>query len=403
MPRKTHRGWTVLALLLGMFMSAMEMTVVSTAMPTVIGDLGGIELYSWVFTAYMLAATVPVPLCGKLADLYGRRPVLMFGLVVFLLGSAASGQARSMPGLIGFRALQGLGAAAVGPIALTVVGDIFTFHERSRMQGVFGAVWGFAGIIGPFLGGTIVHYISWRWIFYINIPFGLASIALLLAFFHENVVRSPHRLDFAGAALLTAASLGLLAGSHGGKAALIAFPAAAVALAAFLAVEARAPEPVIPLGLFRQRFMAVASLTGAFIGATMMGILTFVPLFVQGVLGGSPTAAGASIAPMSIAWPVASAISGRLLPKVGFRPLVWIGLAVLTAGASAASRRPARCSSARSAARSRSARWAACSRRPSPPSRPCRSTRSTPSSAPPAARRRPPNRSAPSPPSSPSP
>src|SRR6478735_7715698 len=203
--KKTNRPLTVVALMLGLFMGAMEMTVVSTAMPTVIADLGGIERYGWVFTAYMLATTVMVPIWGKLADLHGRKPIMVLGTVIFLVGSILSGQAHSMTALIVFRALQGLGAGAMQPIALTIVGDIFDLEERAKMQGAFGAVWGVAGMIGPLLGGLIVHALSWRWVFYVNVPFGIASMTLLMLNLHENVEKRPHRFDVLGALLLSSA------------------------------------------------------------------------------------------------------------------------------------------------------------------------------------------------------
>ena len=325
---KTNRPLTVVSLLLSLSMAAMEMTVVSTAMPTVVGDLGGIHLYSWVFTAYLLTSTVSVPLFGKLADLYGRKPVLLAGIGVFLLGSIASGLAGGIGTLIAFRALQGLGAGAMQPTTLTIVGDIYNLEERSRMQGVFGAVWGVAGLIGPLLGGIIVKYLSWRWVFFINVPAGIAAAALLVGALHENVERRRHSLDWAGAGLLTVGLTALLIGVHGGRAALLGLPVAALSLLVFLVVERRAPEPVLPLDLFRQRVIGVATVAGALVGAGMISMVTYVPLYVQAILGGSPTEAGSAITPMVIGWPIASAISGRALPRVGFRPLVRTGLLI---------------------------------------------------------------------------
>src|SRR5260370_24602809 len=188
---KTNRPLTVVALLLSLSMAAMKLTVVSTAMPPVVGDLGGIHLYSWVFTAYLLTSTVTVPLYGKLADLYGRKPVLLAGIAVFLVGSMASGLASSIGALIAFRALQGLGAGAMQPTTLTIVGDIYNLEERSRMQGVFGAVWGVAGLIGPLLGGGIVHYPSWRWGFFINVPAGNAAAGPLMVAAPQNPRHPP--------------------------------------------------------------------------------------------------------------------------------------------------------------------------------------------------------------------
>src|SRR2546426_3915440 len=200
---KTNRPLTVISLLLSLSMAAMEMTVVSTAMPTVVGDLGGIHLYSWVFTGYLLTSTVTVPLYGKLADLYGRKPVLLAGIGVFLVGSMASGLARGIGTLIAFRALQGLGAGAMQPTTLTIVGDIYNLEERAKMQGLFGAVWGVAGLVGPLLGGIIVKYLSWRWVFFINVPAGNAAPGLLGVALPEKVEHPQHSPHPAGAALFT--------------------------------------------------------------------------------------------------------------------------------------------------------------------------------------------------------
>ena len=332
---KTNRPLTVVALLLSLSMAAMEMTVVSTAMPTVVGDLGGIHLYSWVFTAYLLTSTVTMPLYGKLADLYGRKPVLLAGIAVFLAGSMASGLSQGIGALIAFRALQGLGAGAMQPITLTIVGDIYNLEERSRMQGVFGAVWGVAGLIGPLLGGVIVRYLSWRWVFFVNVPAGIAAAVLLVLALHENVAHRRHSLDWAGAGFLMLGLVALLAGTHGGRASAIGLPIAALLLVVFYAVERQAKEPVLPLELFRQPVIAVSTLLGALVGAGMIAMVTYVPLYVQGVLGASPTAAGSAITPMVIGWPIASAISGRVLPRVGFRPLIRGGLVVSALAAAA--------------------------------------------------------------------
>jgi len=340
--KTTHRGLTVVALLLGIFLSAMEMTVVSTAMPTAVGELGGLHLYAWAFAAYMLTATVTVPIHGKLADLHGRKPVMLAGLALFLTGSLLCGQARSMEALIAFRAVQGLGAGAIQPVALTVVGDLFDVKERARWQGVFGAVWGVAGLVGPLLGGALVRYLSWRWVFYVNLPPGLGCAAVLAANYHEQVERHEHRLDVAGAVLLGGAVTAVLLAARSVAVAAWAAPAGLAALALFLAVERRAAEPLLPLDLFRQRVIAVGSASGALVGAAMFGVVTFVPLHVQSVLGGVATAAGGAIAPMAIGWPIASTLSGRLLARVGYRPLITGGLAltVLAALALAIALRP---------------------------------------------------------------
>jgi len=321
---RTHRKLTVGALLLSAFISAMEMTVVSTAMPTVIAELGDLHNYAWVFASYILATTVTVPIWGKVADLYGRKPAMLVGLALFLVGSLAAGVAPNMHFLIGARALQGVGAGAMQPISQTILGDMFDAHERARMQGFFGAVWGTAGLVGPLLGGLIVHVLSWRWVFFINLPFGLASMAVLAWAFHERVERKSHALDYSGALLLAAAVVTLLSAGASGVH-VLAWPAAALLVVLFVSVERRASEPILPLDMFAGRVIATASIAGALLGAAMTATTTFVPLFVQGLLGGSPTEAGMAIAPMVVGWPLGSFICGRLLPRVGYRPLVRVG------------------------------------------------------------------------------
>lgn len=221
------------------------------------------------------------------------------------------------------------------PTTLTIVGDIYNLEERARMQGVFGAVWGVAGLVGPLLGGIIVKYLSWRWVFFINVPAGIAAAALLVVALHEKVEHQQHSLDWLGAGLLTLGLTALLFGAHGGQGTAIGLPLAALSLVLFFFIEGRSPEPVVPLDLFRQRAIGVATAAGALVGAGMISMVTYVPLYVQGVLGGSPTEAGSAITPMVIGWPIASAISGRALPRVGFRVLVRSGLAISAAAAAA--------------------------------------------------------------------
>ena len=329
---RTHRPLTVVALMLSLFLAAVETTVVTTAMPSVVAELHGLELYGWVFTSYLLAATVTAPIHGKLADLYGRKPVLLVGLALFLVGSVLAGQATGMVALIAFRALQGVGAGAIQPVAMTVIGDLFDLAERARVQGAFGAVWGVAGLVGPLAGGVIVRSLGWRWIFYVNLPFGLAAMLLVATVLHEKVERKEHRLDWAGALLLTLGIGAVLLAARGGRG-VLAWPVALLALAAFVRVERGAAEPILPVELFQRRSIAVASVAGTLVGASMMSLVTFVPLFVQGLAGGTPTEAGATIAPMVIGWPIASAIAGAALPRVGFRPLIRVGFAITAVAA----------------------------------------------------------------------
>jgi EmrB/QacA subfamily drug resistance transporter len=328
-PVAPRRTVVVLAVMLAMFMAAMEATVIGTAMPTVVAELHGIELYGWVGAIYMLATTVTIPVYGKLADTFGRKPTMLVGIALFLLGSCASGAAPTMTLLIAARALQGIGAGGIQPVALTIVGDVFTPAERARIQGLFGAVWGVAGISGPLLGGLIVKLLSWRWVFFVNVPFGALAAALLVFGYRETHREAQSRkLDVVGAVLLTVSILALLAGASGKQSAMT-LPVAVVALVLFVFVERKHPSPLLPLDLLRRPLIAVSSAAGAVVGGVMTAAILYVPLYVQAILGGSPTDGGTVIAPMLIGWPVASALSGRLLLKVGTRPLVRVGFGLV--------------------------------------------------------------------------
>jgi len=330
----TRRGLAIAGVLLSTFLAAAESTIVATAMPSVVADLGGLELYGWVSAIYMLAMTVTIPIHGKLADLWGRKPIIVAGIVIFLGGSIASGLAPTMGALIAARALQGIGAGGVQPIAMTIVGDMFAPRERARWQGVFGAVWGVAAIAGPLLGGLIVRVLSWRWVFYLNVPFGLLAIGLLAVGLGPRPEAAGGRrpIDVAGAALLSTAVLALLSGVSGHGAALL-LPTSAVALVLFVLVELRHEEPLLPMDLMRQRLIAVSSAAGVVVGGVMTASVTYLPLFVQAVMLASPTEAGATVAPMLIGWPLASAASGRLLLVVGTQPLVRFGFSLVAAAA----------------------------------------------------------------------
>src|SRR5690349_5032852 len=248
-----------LGLMLGTALAALDTTIVGTALPSIVGKLGGITLYSWIFSAYLLTSTTTVPIYGKLADLYGRKPMFLFGAALFLIGSVACGSAQTMVQLIVFRAIQGLGAGAVMPIVLTIIGDIFALEERARMQGLFSGVWALSSIIGPALGGLIVDHFSWRWVFYINIPFGLLSALLLIIAFKEKVERKKLSLDYIGTLTLTGGIVALLfALLQGGTnwawnslQSISLFSLAAILLVLFLYYERRAHEPILPLTLFK--------------------------------------------------------------------------------------------------------------------------------------------------------
>jgi EmrB/QacA subfamily drug resistance transporter len=316
-----------IALMLGMSLASLDTTIVGTAMPTIVGKLGGITLYSWVFSVYLLTSTTTVPIYGKLADLFGRKPIFLFGTALFLLGSIASGASQSMEQLIIFRAIQGLGAGAVLPIVLTIIGDIFVLEERARVQGLFSGVWALSSIVGPALGGLIVDHFSWRWVFYINIPFGLLSAFLLIIYFREKVERKKVVLDYIGTLTLSGGVVALLfALLQGGTnwawnslPSIALFALSALLLVLFIFQENRTSEPILPLSLFKNRIIAISSIGGVILGVIMFGITSYVPLFVQGVKGGTATSAGVTLGPLLIAWPISSTLSGKVIMRFGYR------------------------------------------------------------------------------------
>src|SRR6266498_742207 len=325
------------AIMLSLFLASMESTVVATGMPTIVSQLGGLEYYSWVFSAYMLTSTTTVPLYGKLSDLYGRKPIYAAAMVLFLIGSLLCGLSQSMLQLIAARAVQGVGAGGLLPLAFIMIGDMFTLEQRARMQGLFSGVWGVSSVVGPLLGGFLVDQVSWHWIFFINIVPGLlAGILVWQAWVdrpREDKVRPS--VDYAGAFLLTAGVVVLLLGLFE-----VATPigwgllaGAVLSFALLSRVERRAADPVLPLSLFRDRLFVVACTHGVLAGWAMFGSTAYVPLFVQAVLGTSATAAGATLTPMLLAWVFSSIVGSRLLLRVGYRTLALAGMALLTVGA----------------------------------------------------------------------
>jgi len=323
----------------GMFIAALEATIVGTAMPTVIASLGGLNHYSWVFSAYLVTSTVTVPVWGKLSDLYGRRLLYQIGIAVFLLGTALSGFSTSMTQLIIFRAIQGLGAGALVPLGMTIIGDTFSVEERAKMQAYFSGVWGLSSIIGPVVGGFITDQISWRWVFWVNIPIGVIAALIIGLALQEPKRTSRPTVDYAGAALLMiAVSVLMLAMVENGSNTLfgtqniLLLLAAAVLLGIFYWAEKRAKDPVIPFDLFRNRTIAIGVGCGFLAGIAMFGAISFVPLFAQGVLGFSATQAGSLLTPLMLSWVSMSVIGGRLMLRVSTRLITIAGFAVLTLG-----------------------------------------------------------------------
>lgn len=312
-------------LLLGMLLAALNQTIVATALPKIVADLGGFEHYSWVFSAYMLAATVTVPLYGKLSDIYGRRPLFVLAIVLFMAGSVVSGLAPSMSVLILGRVIQGLGAGGLIPLAMAVIADLIAPRERGKWQGLTGAVFGIASVVGPATGGWISDNASWRWAFFVSLPFGLLALVVVWRGFTMEPPHRSHRVDYVGAALLTAGvSSGLLATVWGGtqypwaSAEIVGlYTVCAVLLGVFLFWERRVPEPILPLDLFRNRTFAAAQVALFVIGAAMFGTIIFIPLFVQGVLGESATNSGAILTPLMLALILASVLSGQVVSRTG--------------------------------------------------------------------------------------
>jgi multidrug resistance protein len=325
--------------MLSMALVAMDTTIVATAIPQVVGDLGGFSLFGWVFSVYLLAQTVTIPVYGKLADLYGRKPVLVVGIVVFLVGSALSALAWNMVALIGFRALQGLGAGSIGATVNTVAGDLYDVEERGRVQGWLSSVWGISAVVAPALGGAFAEYASWRWIFLVNLPLGAFALALIVRDLHERVERRSHRIDYAGAVLLLATAGLLIFGLlQGGVAwpwlsvpSVLVFCGAAAAGVAAVVVERRADEPIMPPWLWTARLTAGSYAATLVAGLLVIGLSTFLPTWAQSVLGLGPVAAGFVLAVMSMTWPLASGMSARFYLRIGFRDTAVVGGVFATA------------------------------------------------------------------------
>jgi EmrB/QacA subfamily drug resistance transporter len=329
------------ALMLGVFLAALDQTIVSTALPTIVGDLGGLEHLSWVVTSYLLASTVSTPLYGKLGDMYGRKPVFLAAILIFLAGSLLAGLSQSMIQLIGFRALQGVGAGGLMVGAQAIIADIVPPRERGRYLGLFGAVFAVASVAGPLIGGFFVEAISWRWVFYINMPIGLVAILVVVFKLHLHTPSKRHAIDFLGAGLLTGGVSSLiLFTSWGGNQYPWGSPvilglalAALVLLAAFVLQERRAEEPIIPLGLFRSSVFRVATGIGFIIGLAMFGAIIFIPLFLQLVYGVSPTSSGLRMLPLMAGLLAASIVSGRIISRIGrYKAFPIAGTAITAVG-----------------------------------------------------------------------
>jgi EmrB/QacA subfamily drug resistance transporter len=338
---RSERGPVLIGVMLSTALVAIDATVIATAVPSVVADLGGFAEFPWLFSVYLLAQAVTVPVYGKLADVFGRKPVMLFGIGLFLLGSVLCGLAWSMGALIAFRAVQGLGAGAVQPMSMTIVGDLYSLQERAKVQGYIASVWGISSVVGPTLGGVFSEYVSWRWIFFVNVPLCVIAAATIGLRFHERVERRRRQIDYAGAGVLTGALtlliLGLLEGGQtwawGSPQGVAVLGGGAVLLGAFVVIERRAADPVVPLRLLRQRLLVATSLVSACVGAALLGLTSYVPTFVQDVLGTGPLVAGFALAALTLGWPLSASQAGRVYLRIGIRLTAAIGAVVVVLGA----------------------------------------------------------------------
>jgi len=338
---RSERGPILVSVMLSVGLVAIDSTILATAIPAIVDDLGGFAQFPWLFSVYLLAQAVSVPIYAKFADMFGRKPVMLVGVATFVVGSVLCGLAWSMPALIVFRALQGLGAGAIQPTSMTILGDVYSIAERARVQGYVASVWAMSAVVGPTLGGVFVDFLDWRWIFFVNVPLGAIAAWVLARRFREKVERRPHRIDVGGAVLLILGTsliiLGLLEGGVLWE--WVSAPSFAVLglgatlLVAFGFVERSAAEPIIPGWVFRRRRLNTTNLISLAIGVMLIGLTSYVPLYVQVVLGHSALVAGFALAALTIGWPISATAAGRIYLRIGFRNTALVGTAIVLVGA----------------------------------------------------------------------
>ncbi len=332
-----RRPLVIASVMAATFMIAIEATIVSTAMPKIAGQLGDLHLYAWVFSAYLLTQTAMTVVFGKLADTFGRKPVLLVGIAIFLVGSVLCGTAWSIPSLIGFRLLQGVGAGAIQPVCMTVVGDLYPIQERGKVQGWLASVWGLSSVLGPLAGGLIIQNASWSWIFWINVPIGLVAMAGFAAYLREEVATARARVDVLGAALFTVAMAALMlgltqVGAGSPDMTVASFGVFAAAAALFAWQERRAADPMVAFGLWSHRPIATANAATLLSGMVVIGLTAFLPMYVQGVLNQSPLVAGFALTMMVLGWPVGATLAARSFNRFGLRSILLFGGALLPVG-----------------------------------------------------------------------
>jgi len=337
---RSERGPVLAAVMLCTALIAIDATILATAVPSIVKEIGGFTEFPWLFSIYLLAQAVSVPIYGKLNDLFGRKPVVLWGIGLFLAGSIMCGVAWAIWPLIAFRLVQGLGAGAIMPTTITIVGDLYSVRERAKVQGYVASVWGVASVVGPTLGGVFSEYVSWRWIFFVNIPLCLLAALMIMRRFHELVPRTRPVIDYRGAGLLAVGlALVILGALEGGQAwpwaspAGVGVPATGVALlVAFGFAERRAPSPVLPLWVFQRRLLVTSGLMSVAVGAILYGLTSYVPTYVQDVLGTGPLVAGFALATLTLGWPISASQAGRVYLRLGFRGCALIGVTLVLAG-----------------------------------------------------------------------
>ncbi|MFI6868471.1 MDR family MFS transporter [Nocardia sp. NPDC050406] len=338
---RSERGPLLISLMMATGLVALDSTIIATAVLTITDQLGGFAQFPWLFSIYLLAQAVTVPIYGKLADMLGRKPVMLFGIAIFALGSLLCGLATSMLALIVFRAVQGIGAGAVAPMSMTIAGDVYTVAERAKVQGYLASVWAVSSVLGPLLGGVFAEYVSWRWIFLVNLPLAALAAWMLVRHFTESTPRQSHRIDYLGAGLLAVGAgglmLALLEGGHawawGSPTSLALFGGGALALIAFGLVERRAANPILPLWIFRRRVVLASSMVSLLVGAVLLGLTSYVPTFAQGVLGAGALVAGLTVGALTMGWPLAASQAGKVYLRIGFRRTALIGSTLGSLGA----------------------------------------------------------------------
>ncbi|MGW9627415.1 MFS transporter [Microbacterium sp. NPDC055521] len=338
---RSERGPVLGALMLATGLIAIDTTILATAVPTIVRDLGDYQLFPWLFSVYLLAQAVSVPIYSRFADTIGRKPIILIGIGLFLVGSVLCGFAWSMLTLILFRVVQGLGAGAVGPMAMTIVGDIYTVAERAKVQGYMASVWAISSVVGPSLGGIFAQLDAWRWIFFVNVPLCLLAAWMLVTRYHEQVERKQHRIDYLGAVLLTLGLTGIILGLLEGDSAwawlswqsAVCFVGGALLLAVFAFVEKRAAEPIIDFALITRRLILTCTAVAFGVGALTIGVTSFGPAYLEGAGGAIPLVSGLAVAALSMGWPLAASLVGRLYLRIGFRRTVLIGMSITTIAA----------------------------------------------------------------------